>query len=180
MKKLLLILLISISIAAQAGDRPKYIFYFIGDGMGHNALSLTEACLASEQGDDVGFSPLHFTQFPTVGFATTWCANRRMTDSAAGGNALATGKKTSVGTIGMNPERTEPVSSIAVAAKEQGMRTGVATSVSIDHATPASFFAHQVSSSPKSTANPPYMKLSTKPATRSPAATTKSPANGPS
>ena len=143
MKKLLLILLLSISIAAQAGDRPKYIFYFIGDGMGHNALSLTEACLASEQGDDVGFSPLHFTQFPTVGFATTWCANRRMTDSAAGGNALATGKKTSVGTIGMNPERTEPVSSIAVAAKEQGMRTGVATSVSIDHATPASFFAHQ-------------------------------------
>ncbi|HJE88092.1 alkaline phosphatase [Rikenella microfusus] len=143
MKKTLFLLLFLAGLVCRAGERPKYIFYFIGDGMGHNALSLTEACLASEQGDDVGFGALHFTRFPVVGFATTWCANRRMTDSAAAGTALASGQKTSVGTIGMNAERTEPVQSVAVAAKEQGMRTGVATSVSIDHATPASFYAHQ-------------------------------------
>lgn len=143
MKKALLLLLLFAGLASRAGERPKYIFYFIGDGMGHNALALTEACLASEQGDDIGFGTLRFTQFPAVGFATTWCANRRMTDSAAAGTALASGKKTSVGTIGMNAERTDPVQSIAVAAKKQGMRSGVATSVSIDHATPAAFYAHQ-------------------------------------
>lgn len=143
MKKALLLLFLFIGLACRAGERPKYIFYFIGDGMGHNALALTEACLASEQGDDVGFGTLRFTRFPVAGFATTWCANRRMTDSAAAGTALASGQKTSVGTIGMNAERTEPVKSIAAAAKEQGMRSGVATSVSIDHATPASFYAHQ-------------------------------------
>lgn len=143
MKKALLLFILFAGLACRAGERPKYIFYFIGDGMGHNALALTEACLASEQGDDIGFGTLHFTQFPAVGFATTWCANRRMTDSAAAGTALASDQKTSVGTIGMNAERTEPVQSIAVAAKENGMRSGVATSVSIDHATPAAFYAHQ-------------------------------------
>lgn len=143
MKKAFLLLLLFAGLACRAGERPKYIFYFIGDGMGHNALALTEACLASEQGDDIGFGTLHFTQFPAVGFATTWCTNRRMTDSAAAGTALASDQKTSVGTIGMNAERTEPVQSIAVAAKENGMRSGVATSVSIDHATPAAFYAHQ-------------------------------------
>lgn len=143
MKKALLLLLLFAGLACRAGERPKYIFYFIGDGMGHNALALTEACLASEQGDSIGFGALRFTQFPVTGFATTWCANRRTTDSAAAGTALASGQKTSVGTIGMNAERTEPIHSIAVAAKEKGMRSGVATSVSIDHATPASFYAHQ-------------------------------------
>lgn len=143
MKKALLLFILFAGLACRAGERPKYIFYFIGDGMGHNALALTEAYIASEQGDDTGFGTLHFTQFPAVGFATTWCSNRRMTDSAAAGTALASGKKTSVGTIGMNAERTEPVQSIAVAAKENGMRSGVATSVSIDHATPAAFYSHQ-------------------------------------
>lgn len=143
MKKTLILLLTLLTVQCWASDTPKYIFYFIGDGMGHNALALTEAYIASENGDDIGFGKLGFTQLPTVGFATTWCANRRMTDSAAGGTALATGEKTSVATIGMNPERTAPIQSIAVAAKEKGMRSGVATSVSIDHATPASFYAHQ-------------------------------------
>lgn len=143
MKRALLLLFLFAGLASRAGERPKYIFYFIGDGMGHNALALTEACLADEQGDDIGFGTLRFTQFPAVGFATTWCANRRMTDSAAAGTALASGKKTSVGTIGMNAERTDPVQSVAAAAKERGMRSGVATSVSIDHATPAAFYAHQ-------------------------------------
>lgn len=142
-KTILLLLLLIAGFASQADERPSYIFYFIGDGMGHNAVALTEACIASEKGNEIGFDTLRFTQFPAVGFATTWCANRRMTDSAAAGNALATGKKTSVGTIGMDPQRTQPIQSIAAAAKAKGMRSGVATSVSIDHATPASFYAHQ-------------------------------------
>lgn len=142
-KTLLLFFLLVGALVCRAGDQPKYIFYFIGDGMGHNALALTEACLASEEGDDVAFGSLRFTRFPVVGFATTWCATRRTTDSAAAGTALATGSKTSVGTIGMNTDHTEPIHSLAVAAKEHGMRSGVATSVSIDHATPASFFGHR-------------------------------------
>ena len=93
MKRILFLLLFLGSLASYGSERPKYIFYFIGDGMGHNALALTEACLAEASGDSVGFSALHFTQFPTVGFATTWCANRRTTDSAAAGTALATGQK---------------------------------------------------------------------------------------
>lgn len=144
MKRILLLLTVALFTAQSWGaEKPKYIFYFIGDGMGHNQIALTEAWLASQAGDSAGFVPLNFTQFPACGFATSHCATRRVTDSAAAGTALATGEKTSVGTIGMNTGWTEPIYSVAIEAKKQGMGSGAITSVSIDHATPASFYAHQ-------------------------------------
>lgn len=97
-KTFLFLLLLAGSLVCRAGERPKYIFYFIGDGMGHNALALTEACVASERGDSVGFSPLCFTQWPAVGFATTWCATRRTTDSAAAGYTVTRGDRPLKGT----------------------------------------------------------------------------------
>lgn len=140
MKKstLLVILLIFAMSLAQAAKHPRYIFYFIGDGMGWNHVALTEAV------DEVdhGFVPLGFSQFPFMGVVSTNAATRLTTDSAAAGTALATGKKTSIGTIGMDADRKNDLPSIALAAKNAGMKAGVVTSVSIDHATPASFFAH--------------------------------------
>lgn len=65
-----------------------------------------------------------------------------MTDSAAAGTALATGNKTKNGAIGVLKDLETPVNSIAVWAKNAGYRVGVATSVSVDHATPAAFYAH--------------------------------------
>lgn len=147
MKRLFTLFLILVTIGLHAAERPKYIFYFIGDGMGHNTIALTEGWLASKAGDECGFQALNFTLFPSVGFATTHCATRRVTDSAAAGTALASGDKTSVGTIGMDTDHSEIQNSVAIDAKNAGMRSGAITSVSIDHATPASFFAHQKSRS---------------------------------
>jgi alkaline phosphatase len=73
---------------------------------------------------------------------TTFSANSGVTDSAAAGTALATGKKTNNSVIGLEPDLKTPANSIAEKAKEEGMRVGVATSVTIDHATPSSFYAH--------------------------------------
>jgi alkaline phosphatase len=78
-------------------------------------------------------------------FATTYSLSNGVTDSAAGGTALAVGKKTKNGVIGMDSSATVPFKSIAYAAKEKGLKVGITTSVSIDHATPASFYAHQAS-----------------------------------
>ncbi|MDR0263585.1 MAG: alkaline phosphatase [Sphingobacterium sp.] len=120
----------------------KYIFYLIGDGMGLNQVNLTEIHQAETQHKS-NPTPMVFTQFPHVGFASTHSLSNGVTDSGAGGTALAVGKKTKNGVIGMDSTGTISYKSIAYAAKEQGKKVGIITSVSIDHATPASFYAHQ-------------------------------------
>ncbi len=143
MKKLLLtILVVSFVNIALAGKAPKYVFYFIGDGMGLNNICLAESYLAEREGK-IQNNFLSFTQFPYLGVATTYCSTRYITDSAAAGTALASGTKTSVGTIGMDTDHSNDLFSVATDAKNKGMAVGIITSVSIDHATPASFFGHQ-------------------------------------
>ena len=135
-------LFINIAIAQQA----KYVFYFIGDGMGVNQVLCTEM-YNSELKGEIGITPLLFTQFPYCTTATTFSATNGVTDSAAAGTALATGNKTKNGAIGVKKDQTSPVNSIAVLAKNRGKSVGIATSVSVDHATPAAFYGHQGSRS---------------------------------
>ena len=140
------------SAAKQEAKAPKYVFYFITDGTGVNIVQAAEHYRAEIKGytkqglgGDVytqANDPFIFSQFPVVGIATTYCANSRVTDSAASGTALATGHKTNSGFVGVLPDKTTPVYSVAKAAKEQGMAVGIATSVTINHATPSAFYAH--------------------------------------
>ena len=134
-------MLFFLALATFAEGRAKYVFYFIGDGMGVNQVNLTETYLAAIQGR-IGVEPLLFTGFPATGFVTTYSATNGVTDSAAGGTALATGVKTRNGAVGMTDEETFVPVSVAEVAKAAGAAVGIATSVSIDHATPASFYAH--------------------------------------
>ncbi|WP_321436789.1 alkaline phosphatase [uncultured Bacteroides sp.] len=120
----------------------KYVFYFIGDGMGVNQVNGTEMYLAEKEGR-IGVKPLNFTQFPYATFASTYSVYNSVTCSAAAGTALAAGVKTKNGTIGMDSLHKMPLYSVAVKAKKAGKKVGITTSVSIDHATPATFYAHQ-------------------------------------
>lgn len=120
---------------------PKYVFYFIGDGMGLNQVVATQYYMRSCKGE-LGITPLGFAQFPYTGIATSYSGDSDVTDSAAGGTALASGKKTYNGAIGVDMEG-NPVTSIAEMAHQKGVKVGIATSVTINHATPASFYAHQ-------------------------------------
>ncbi len=145
MKKtsLLLILVLCTTLTfAQA----KYIFYFIGDGMGFGVVSLTEDYLAAKDGRH-GSKNLVFSNFPVAGFATTYSASNLVTCSSAAGTALACGNKTKNGVIGMNSEAKVSFKSIAQRFKDNGYKVGITTSVSIDHATPGAFYAHQASRS---------------------------------
>ena len=128
---------------AMMAKAPKYVFYFIGDGMGLNQVVATQYYLRSCEGE-LGVAPLCFAQFPYTGIATSFSASSDVTDSAAGGTALATGHKTYNGAIGVDAA-VAPVTSIAEKAHRHGVKVGVATSVTINHATPASFYAHQKS-----------------------------------
>ena len=147
MKKIsfILIALLTCIVSMQA-QQAKYVFYFIGDGMGVNHVHGTEM-YQSELKGEIGISPLLFTQFPYATMVTTFSATNGVTDSAAAGTALATGKKTKNGALGVEKDLTTRANSVATWAKENGYRVGVSSSVSIDHATPAAFYAHQGSRS---------------------------------
>ena len=144
MKKLSLLLSFLLLVLSGYAQQAKYVFYFIGDGMGVNQVQGTELYRGELEGK-IGITPIWFTQFPYVTTATTFSATNGVTDSAAAGTALATGNKTQNGTIGMKQDLQTEVSSVAVWAKNKGCRVGVTTSVSVDHATPAAFYAHDPS-----------------------------------
>ncbi len=126
------------SLLASSQSAPKYIFYFIGDGMGLSpvmaAQSYTREVLRSD-------TPLLMLQFPVASWAMTYSANKSVTDSAAAGTALSTGSKTNNGMLGMNAD-TVSVTSIARQLKDRGYGVGLVTSVAADDATPGAFYAH--------------------------------------
>ena len=141
LRKYFLLFAVMLSVAAQVNGRVKYVFYFIGDGMGVNQVNVTETYLAALKGR-IGFEPILMSGFPVVGLVNTYSGTNGVTDSAAGGTALATGHKTKNGALGLTTDLQTEVSSVAAWAKDAGAAVGVATSVAIDHATPASFYAH--------------------------------------
>ena len=141
MKKLIYTLFF-VLISVVANGQAKYVFYFIGDGMGVNQVNGTEMFQAELQNGRIGVEPLLFTQFPVATMATTFSATNSVTDSAAAGTALATGKKTYNHAISVNEEK-NAIQTVAEKAKKAGKKVGVTTSVSVDHATPAAFYAHQ-------------------------------------
>ena len=148
MMVLALILFLGTS-AATAGANPKYVFLFIGDGMAIAQVHSAEIYLSSiaDPGGLPARTKLTMSTFPVTGMITTFGHNSHIPDSADAGTALACGKKTNSGIISMDPTGTIPYKSIATLAMEKGMKVGIVSSVSIDHATPAVFYANQPSRS---------------------------------
>lgn len=143
-KTILLLCLCFLALGTYAAGRAKYVFYFIGDGMGVNQVNMTETYMAALDGR-IGTKPLLFASFPYVSLVTTYSSANGVTDSAAAGTALSSGKKTKNGALGVLSDLKTPVNSIAAWAQRAGAAVGVTTTVSVDHATPAAFYAHNPS-----------------------------------
>ncbi|MDR0667022.1 MAG: alkaline phosphatase [Prevotellaceae bacterium] len=124
--------------------RPKYVFLFIGDGMGLAYVTLTETWLAARDGEH-GSGNVSFTSFPVTGLVTTHSANRLVTCSSAAATAMSTGYKTNNSMMCVAPDTTTTYTPLTYPLHKAGYRIGVATNVSIDHATPGAFYAHSVS-----------------------------------
>lgn len=120
------------SIGRSPKGKVKNIILFIGDGMGTTHVYA---------GMSVSPAPLVLESFPYTGYSKTNSSNNYVTDSAAGGTALACGIKTKNGMIGVAPD-SSVVQSIIEIAKNNGLATGVLSTSSVTHATPASFVAH--------------------------------------
>ncbi len=128
---------------AEVIERPKYVFYLIGDGMGQSHRTI--ATIAK---NNVGSAPkgqplkaLTMDSFPVVGMNTTQSFDQLVTDSAAAGTALACGVKTDNKSIGQTPDG-KRLKSVLEGARDNGWSTGLVTTTRITHATPAAFAAH--------------------------------------
>ncbi len=125
---------------------PKYIFFFIGDGMAAPQINLAQAALNDPEfhlKSNVGIGQMHIADFPVTGMSTTHAEDRYITGSAASATALATGEKTTINTISKSGDYSRDLKTMAEMARDKGMRVGIVSSVSIDHATPACFYAHE-------------------------------------
>lgn len=121
-------------------EKAKYIFLFIGDGMGANHVATAESYLSYKEGK-LGGEQLVFTGFPYYGTATNFSANKHVTCSSASGTAIACGSKTKNHKLGTNADG-ENLRSIAYELKDDGYKIGIITTVPINHATPAAFYAN--------------------------------------
>jgi alkaline phosphatase len=107
------------------------VIYMIGDGM---ALPQVYAAMLASH------DPMTFSQFPYIGVVDTRSASNDITDSAAGGTALASDHKTNNAMLGMNPDSI-PVKTVLEVLAEQGKETGIVVTSYVTHATPAAFYA---------------------------------------
>ena len=131
---LLSILLLGFESCAKKEQEPlkaKNVIYMIGDGM--SLPQVFGTMLAT--GEDLAFQ-----QFPYIGIVDTRSASNDITDSAAGGTALACDKKTKNGMVGMDVD-TLAMESILDVLADQGKSTGIVVTCYSGHATPATFFA---------------------------------------
>lgn len=119
--------------SVTAAAKPKNIIFMVGDGMG---VTQIYAGLTANKGS------LNLERFKHIGFSKTNSASAYITDSAAGATAFSIGKKSYNGAIGVDKD-TIPGKTILEIAEENGLSTGLVSTSSITHATPASFIAHQ-------------------------------------
>ena len=104
----------------------------IGDGMG-----LAQLSTPFYYSDNT----VNFQRFTTIGLHQNKPTSHKISDSAAGTTAFSTGQKTYNGAIGVRMD-SMPQKTILEIAADQGLKTGVISTSSITHATPASFYAH--------------------------------------
>lgn len=122
----------------ESNQAPKNVILLIGDGMGSEQVKAAGMYAYGTPGK------LPFEQFPHQGEVTTYSANSSITDSAAGGTAIATGVKVNNGVISMAiPGNGQPLETILEKYQGAGKSTGLVTTTEMTHATPAVFAAHQ-------------------------------------
>ncbi len=124
------------AVRPAAEAMPRNVIYFITDGFGPASVTFARDYVNATEGR----RQLTFDPYVT-GTVQTWATDSRVTDSAAGGTALAAGVKTYNGAIGVDTMGMA-VATVLEGARARGMATGVVVTSRFTHATPASFTAH--------------------------------------
>ncbi len=110
-------------------NKIRNIIVMIGDGMGVEQVSC---------GWVLNGGHLNIDNMKSTALSLTYCEDKLITDSCAGGTGIATGQKTNYGYIATDPDGF-PTNSMLKLAQKRGMKTGVSVTCRINDATPASF-----------------------------------------
>ena len=117
-------------------EQPRNVVLMIGDGMGLAPVTAASYVIGG----------LAMEALPVRGLVSTHATDSVVNDSAATATALATGRRTRQGALGVvfsADGRPAPATTVVEAAEAYGRRTGVVTDVPLTHATPAAFYAHR-------------------------------------
>lgn len=123
--------LISTLSSCNSNQKPINVIYLIGDGMGFGAVSSLLLTTDGQTG---------FEMAPVIGLNETCSANNYVTDSPAGGTALATGTRTCNGFLGVGPDSVQ-LTSVLKKAQKMGKKTGIIVNTTLTEATPGAFYA---------------------------------------
>ena len=131
---------------------PKYIFFFIGDGMSYPQIQLTNYYLNAAAGNESvtvdgeektvlkSGNSLNMMNLEVTGSAQTYDSTSFAPDSASTATSIATGHKTWSGSINVSEDFSQEYETIAEKLKAQkGYKIGILSSVNLNHATPAAF-----------------------------------------
>lgn len=151
-------------VVKSVSKTPKYVFLFIGDGMSYPQFQAASDYLGAIADKDYkkalpstsydtrngavlnGPKKLSFMNLDVVGSAVTYDSCSFAPDSASTATSIATGKKTYSGMINVDESGSKSYETIAEKLhKQKGWKVGVISSVNLNHATPAAFYAHQAS-----------------------------------
>lgn len=119
-------------IVPPTGTKVKNVILMIGDGM--SLMHVYSAWTANR-------GKLYLENCEVTGLSKTYCANKLVTDSGAGGTAMAIGQKTNYHSVGVDVNG-NPQPSLIKLAKQKGMSAGVAVTCRLWDATPADFCCH--------------------------------------
>ena len=108
------------------------VIIMIGDGMGLEQVSCAWV---------LNHGKLNLDNFPYIGLSRTYCTDALITDSGAGGTALAAGQKTAYCHVGVAPDGTD-LPSVLVKAQQMGKKTGCVVTCHFADATPCDFCCH--------------------------------------
>ena len=122
----------TVTVKQPRSRRIKNIIVMIGDGMCMETVTV---------GWTLNGGHLNLDNFPVAGYSRTYCADKLITDSCAGGTAISSGAKTKYGYIGQDVDG-NPFVTLLHRAQQKGMRTGLAVTCRINDATPADFVCH--------------------------------------
>ncbi|OON93550.1 MAG: alkaline phosphatase [Candidatus Epulonipiscioides saccharophilum] len=131
---------------SSKSQKPKYIFAFLGDGMSHTQINSAQIYQSALNfGGAFKIYPLSFTEFPYLGNIYTQDSTSFSPDSASTATSLLTGEKTHSGVIGLGADKITVLDSLPELLKEDGYKIGIVSTVTLNHATPAASYAHNIS-----------------------------------
>jgi len=144
------------AVAREAARSPrrsdaKNAILFLGDGLGLSTVTaarILEGQLRGQPGEE---NLLAFESFPHIALIKTYNTNQQTPDSAGTMTAIVTGEKTRAGVVSVSRDvrrgdfaavRGHELVSVLERAEERGLATGIVTTTTVTHATPATLYAH--------------------------------------